>query len=100
MLYWPVILLFLSLFALKTRDRVYLRYACAWATVFLLVLLIYLHEYRRPANHPDLFSFLSMPLQFVAYVLTYIGRPLSYHGAADITAVVFGAFGIAVTPFA
>lgn len=50
----------------------------AWTATAALSMAIYFHDYQKPHGHPALASPLADPIQFAAYVLAFLGHPLSW----------------------
>jgi hypothetical protein len=48
-----------------------------WSISACLVVLSFMINYRAPANHPSMWSFLNQPLEYVQYVFKYIGGALA-----------------------
>ncbi len=48
-----------------------------WAVVGLITAASYLYDYQTPSYHPSLVLPFNQPLDYLVYVLTYLGAPLS-----------------------
>jgi hypothetical protein len=47
----------------------------AWAMTSLLAVFFYFWHYKKPVDHPPLAAALKAPLDYVAYVFSYLGNP-------------------------
>jgi hypothetical protein len=65
----------------------------AWLLVAAAVLAVYLYHYHTPSSHPSVRLFLTRPHELAAYVLAYLGSPVSaryslYAGLAGLAALL------------
>lgn len=76
-----------------------------WSFLAVLTLGSYLLHYQKPTRHPALTSALKHPLDFLTYVLKYLGSLCAQYGNAavlpdSVLAVVFGAAAMALLGWA
>lgn len=70
MLIWIVI--FLILLLLKPSKA---SLPVVWLIIFLIMLTLYLFNYEKPGYHSGLTSLMDNPLNFITFILCYIGSP-------------------------
>jgi hypothetical protein len=78
---------------LKGMTRKKIIYIGLWIAASIILLASYLYGYHTPASHGSLLDFLMKPLEFICFILKYIGASLS---GLNRNALVLGAFGIVV----
>jgi hypothetical protein len=72
LLTWPAVLfVFLLQKKWKLKHIIILVLAC------IVTVLLYYYNYTKPVNHPPVLFFMSNPLIYTRYVLTYLGASLS-----------------------
>ena len=68
------------------EGRRYNTWWAIWTAVFLLNLVLYLHGYQKPDQHPNPFLFLQEPLGAFAYLMAYLGAGFASNAAvASVT---------------
>jgi hypothetical protein len=83
MLIWPVGLCML-IFYKQTKKII-----GTWAIASILAISAYYHNYHSPTTVPQASLFLHQPLNFIKYILGYIGGPISNQPrAAEVTGAV------------
>jgi len=99
LLYWLVALP--VLFALPLDNRRAKRTCIAiWLLVALATIGSYLHDYHRPPHGQPITFFLKHPLDYIVYVLCYLGNPLGpNHILATALAGVLGVVILVVAGF-
>lgn len=68
--------------------------ATCWSAAGIGIVLVYFAGYQHPPHHPTPLAFLAAPLDFVAYVLTFLGAPLAPEQTWEAGAC--GAAGLAI----
>lgn len=91
---WPIGLVGIILTSVETRQRRVL-YSAIWCVAGVAATGSYLYGYEKPAYHPDTALAFSTPLNFIVYVLAYLGAPIVDYNVP--VAIVFGAFGVITT---
>ena len=95
-IFWPIGL-FILFFIKHENKKDKIVAITVWSLVGMLVICSYLYKYKKPESHPSLLSFVRHPIEYVKYVLAYLGAALgSYRPKA---AIFFGLFGLAVSGF-
>jgi hypothetical protein len=103
LLYWPIGLLML-LFVNHSSGRSRIVKMAVWLIISSAIAFVYAYNYHKPEGHPQLLHFAKEPLEYIKYVLMYLGSPVSrfliYSGAPvlrlNINVAVFGLSGLAV----
>jgi hypothetical protein len=82
LLTWPAVLfVFLLQKKWKLKHIIILVLSCIATTS------LYYYNYTKPANHPSVLFFMSNPLIYTKYVITYLGASLGWHNPAYCIAV-------------
>lgn len=68
--------LFPLLYVLKGNKN-QKKYVIAWILTFAFCLGLYMYNYVKPANHPDLLTFLYDPETFFLYFMVFISSPIT-----------------------
>jgi len=68
-------------------------YALFWSSISTVVIYSYLYHYRTPPQHPSLSLTLNSLLQYLKYVLTYLGAALFSSDVNPLMAFLAGAAG-------
>jgi hypothetical protein len=69
-------------------------YALFWSAISMMVFFSYLYHYRAPPQHPSLSLTLNSLLQYLRYVLTYLGSALLSSDVNPLMAFLAGISGV------
>ncbi len=70
---WPAVL-----FVMLLQKKWKLKHIIIWTFACIATILLYYYEYANPTEHPSVLLFLSYPLIYIRYVLTYLGASLGW----------------------
>ena len=94
LLYWFIGLLVLFFIAHQNKTQKIFK-IIIWAAVSLIVIYTYLHNYHRPQHHPILTLFAKQPLEYIKYVLAYLGGFLCFYNVKG--AIYAGLLGLIIS---
>ncbi len=90
-----LLLWFLILFGLLVRRQEWRgRYIALWSAVTIAVYGTYFYGYQANSFNPEPYFFIKKPLEFVAFIFSYIGLPLRFWVGSDNTAFWWGIGGV------
>ena len=90
LLYWPIGLLALFL-VLPAKSKATSQRLAVWIAAGGLTGASYLYDYHPPAYHPSMWFLFQQPIEFLLYVLKYLGAPLvNWSGPGAALAGLFG----------
>jgi hypothetical protein len=76
------------------------RLLAGWVLAAAATICVYLYHYVKPVEHPPLTLFVQNPLEFVRYVLIYLGSPLGFISPAGTTCMGIAILLVAAVVFA
>jgi hypothetical protein len=79
-LLWIVVLLLMTIEAIKFRNVHIGAYIILWIVIFSATIFLYSFGYEQAALHNGLFTFLHHPVSFFSYIVVYIGASLKISG--------------------
>jgi len=92
-LVWPILILMLVIHPLIDKEAKVKRIAF-FSVVFLINVLLFYYDYHIPESNSSIFYSFSHPLEFIGYILAYLGSPLA--GFEGIFTIVFGGVGLVI----
>lgn len=68
-----------------------------WTVVSLVIISTYFYNYHRPEGHPPLLFFIRHPVEYIKYVLVYLGTPVCRFRTYG--AIFFGLLGLIISGY-
>ncbi len=82
------------LFSTSTPKKTRVLYVLFWILTSTAIACSYFYHYRSPSQHPPLASILNSPLQYLKFVVTYLGTALLPADGNPLAAFLAGLAGI------
>lgn len=80
LLFWPI-----GFFMITTsKGQNLYKKMILWASIWFVVYFSYLWGYSKPYNHPSLWVFIHNPVNFLLYILVYLGRPVTAFAQTNV----------------
>jgi hypothetical protein len=93
LIYWVIGLLILFLADHPNKRERKLK-IIIWVVTLFVIICTYMYKYQKPVTYPFLLLSLSHPIEFIKYVLVYLGAPVCLFWIEG--AVFLGLFGLVV----
>lgn len=87
LLTWPLIAL-----ALLLRRPRQIMNAIALVAMYVAILALYFHGYKKPEAHPNILAFVNNPREYIAYSLMFLGHPIGNSSALILGSVAIAGF--------
>jgi len=87
---WPLGLIVIFKLFKKNRNI----YSIIWFLIGLICFILYIYNYQKPINHPSVFYLFKKPVDYLLYILLYLGNPLVLFNQQY--ALVFGEIAIII----
>lgn len=96
LLYWALALLILLAIKHQNKKNKIVK-LIIWIAASAIIICTYMYQYQKPTRHPSLTFLADHFLEFIKYILLYLGSPVwSYHTSGAILAALFGLITLAL----